>query len=239
LSWLALDTATDRASVALQLGNGAVVEDEVTGARRHASELLPVVERLLHRAGAALSGVCGVLLSDGPGSFTGLRVGASVAKALAHAQAVTVATASSLMVRAAAHSADESLVLAVADALRGDVYAAAYRFAPGRVETVMAPTVWRPEALAATGPRPDAIVGHAPPEAVRVLEAWSGRPMTQASAAWPRAALLFDLRLRVGGTAALGDVERWEPDYGRPAEAQARWEQTHGRPLPNSARDAC
>jgi len=196
------------------------------------------VARLLGRAGIGLGDVRGVLLSDGPGSFTGLRVGASVAKALAHARGVAVATAPSLMVRAAAHAANGATVLAVSNALRGEVYAATYRFAPGRVETVMRPSVWHPEALAAAAPRPDVLVGDAPPDAVRVLESWSGRGLVGPPAAWPRAALLLDLRRREGGAIAIADVERWEPDYGRPAEAQARWEQAHGRPLPDPARDA-
>jgi tRNA threonylcarbamoyladenosine biosynthesis protein TsaB len=215
-----------------------VLEDELLGARRHAGAVLPLVERLLDRAGATLADLRGVLLSDGPGSFTGLRVGASVAKALAHARGVAVTTAPSLMVRAAGQAVDGAIVLAVSDALRGEVYAGTYRFAPGRVETLMSASVWKPEALAAAAPRPDLIVGHAPPGALRVLEAWSGRTVVGPPAAWPRAALLFDLRRREGGAAAIADVERWEPEYGRPAEAQARWEQAHGRPLPDPARDA-
>jgi tRNA threonylcarbamoyladenosine biosynthesis protein TsaB len=237
LSWLALDTATDRASVALQLDSGELLEGELAGSRRHASGLLPLIAQLLERAGATLAGVRGVLLSDGPGSFTGLRVGASVAKALAHAQGAAVATAPSLMVRAAGHPGAGGLVLALSDALRGDVYAAAYRFAPGRVETVLAPAVWKPDALAAVVTRPDAVVGHVPAQAVGALERWTGRSVP-GPATWPRAALLFDLRRREGGTSVVADVESWEPDYGRPAEAQARWEQTHGRPLPGSPGDA-
>ncbi len=237
MSWLALDTATDRASVALSLGSGEVVEAEVQGARRHAGALVPLVERLLERAHVTPADLEGVLLSDGPGSFTGLRVGASVAKALAHARGLAVAAAPSLMVRAASHAPEGARVLAVANALRGEVYAAMYRFAPGRVETVMPASVWKPDALAAAAPRPDVVVGDGPPDAIAVLESWSGRSPVGPPAGWPRAALLFDLRRRDGGAVAIADVERWEPDYGRPAEAQARWERTHGRPLPDPARD--
>ncbi len=207
------------------------------GSRRHAGALLPLVERLLRRAGSAITDLDGVLLSDGPGSFTGLRVGASVAKALAHARGVRVATAPSLMVRAAAYAGGGATVLAVADALRGEIYAAVYHFVTGRVETVLPASVRKPEALAGVAPRPDLIVGDAPAGAIGVLEAWSGRTVDGPPDGWPRAALLFDLAGWEGGAAPVADVERWEPDYGRPAEAQARWEQTHGRPLPDPARD--
>jgi tRNA threonylcarbamoyladenosine biosynthesis protein TsaB len=223
--------------VALELDSGIVLEEEVQGARRHAGALLPLVERLLQRAGAGVAELRGVLLSDGPGSFTGLRVGAAVAKALAHARGVAVAAAPSLMVRAVGEAADGRTVLAVSGALRGEVYAAAYRFAPGRVATLLPASVWTPDALAEVAPRPDAIVGDVPADAIRVLEEWSGRRVVGPPAAWPRAALLFELRRREGGAAVIADVERWEPQYGRPAEAQARWEQAHGRPLPDPARD--
>ncbi|HET8625494.1 MAG TPA: tRNA (adenosine(37)-N6)-threonylcarbamoyltransferase complex dimerization subunit type 1 TsaB, partial [Gemmatimonadales bacterium] len=168
-------------------------------------------------------------------SFTGLRVGATVAKALAHARGVPLYTAPSLMVRAAFDPQPGTTVLAFSNALRGEVYAAVYRFPPGWVESLVPPSVWRPEQLIASFARPDVMVGEAPADIVARLESWSGRSAAGTRAAWPRAARLFDLRRREGGAAAVLDVDHWEPDYGRPAEAQARWEQTHGRPLPNSA----
>src|SRR5215217_9516376 len=127
LMWLALDTASDWASVAVgEPGAGhRAVEENLLGARRHAAALLPMVQSILSRAGASLDGLRGIVLSDGPGSFTGLRVGASVAKALAYARLLPLWTAPSLLVRAAGLATMNRVVLAVANALRGDVYAAA------------------------------------------------------------------------------------------------------------------
>jgi hypothetical protein len=50
----------------------------------------------------------------------------------------------------------------------------------------------------------------------------------------PRAKALIDLVGVHRGARQVADVQGWEPDYGRPAEAQARWEIAHGRPLPDS-----
>ena len=77
--WLALDTASDWASVALgQPGEGQrAAEENLVGARRHAAALLPMIQTLLGRSGASLDALQGIVLSDGPGSFTGLRVGES------------------------------------------------------------------------------------------------------------------------------------------------------------------
>jgi tRNA threonylcarbamoyl adenosine modification protein YeaZ len=179
--------------------------------------------------------VTGVVVSDGPGRFTGLRVGASVGKALARARGLPLYTAPSLVVRAAGVAgAGRSLVLAVSDALRGDVYAAAIRWEPGRIRTELEPGVWRPEALAELDLAPDALVGEAPPAAITVLERWAGREIIRPPEGAPGALGLIGLVAVEGGAREVDDAQAWEPVYGRPAEAQARWELAHGRPLPDS-----
>jgi tRNA threonylcarbamoyl adenosine modification protein YeaZ len=233
--WLALETATDRASVAIGEQAEDAVEESLSGARRQAGALLPMIQQVLRRRGVTLDRVTGVVVSDGPGSFTGLRVGASVGKALARARGLPLYTAPSLVVRAAGVAgAGRSLVLAVSDALRGDVYAAAIRWEPGRIRTELEPGVWRPEALAELDLAPDALVGEAPPAAITVLERWAGREIIRPPEGAPGALGLIGLVAVEGGAREVDDAQAWEPVYGRPAEAQARWEIAHGRPLPDS-----
>ncbi len=153
--WLALETATDRASVAIGEGAEDAVEESLSGARRHAGALLPMIEAVLRRRGATLDQVSGVVVSDGPGSFTGLRVGASVGKALARARGLPLWTAPSLVVRAAGVAGvGPRLILAVSDALRGEVYAAAVQFEAGRVRTVLAAGRVAAGGAGGVGPRP-------------------------------------------------------------------------------------
>ena len=236
--WLALETATDRASVAVGESVTDAVEESISGARRHAGAVLPMVQRALGRRGVTLDQVTGILLSDGPGSFTGLRVGAAVAKALVHARGLPLRVAPSLMVRAAgAVSADGSLVVAVADALRGEVYAGAFRFRPGEVIVELPPAVRRPSELTGLGLTPAHLVGDVPDGIAIELERWVGRALVGSPAGAARARSLIALAASAGGTRPVTDVTAWEPDYGRPAEAQARWESLHGRPLPDPAGD--
>ena len=232
---LAIETATDRLSVALGHASADAVECELSGARRHASALLPMVQELLDSAGVTLEAVRALVLADGPGSFTGLRVGASVAKALAHARGLPLCTAPSLLVRACGVGQPGQTVLALADALRGDVYAAAYRLDPARIEELLPPAVYRPAALAGGPLRADVLVGEVPAASARVLEAWAGRAIISPPAGAPHARVLLDLMDRPGGATRVEAVQAWEPRYGRPAEAQVRWESAHGRPLPDSA----
>lgn len=221
--WLALDTATDRATLALGRPGEVVARETIVGARNHAGALVPALERCLGGAGITSAEIEGIALADGPGSFTGLRVGASLAKALVRAQPVPLWTTPSLLVCAAAGGAGEGVVLSVSNALRGELFAAAYRFLPGVVETVLAPMVITPKELAVRVPAPARIVGPAAPTL-------GGEPT------WPDAADLLGLIGLAGGVSRSADPSRWEPQYGRPAEAQAVWERTHGRPLADPAR---
>ena len=210
------------------------VEESLVGARRHAGALLPMAHRALARRGIGLDGVEGLALSDGPGSFTGLRVGASVAKALVQARGLPLWTAPSLMVRARGAGQPGRTILAVANALRGELYAAAYRFEAEGVRTLLAPSVHRPDALVAGTVRPDFLVGEAPEPAARLLEAWAGAPLVGPPEGAPHARVLLGLVDLSGGASRVECVQGWEPVYGRPAEAQARWETAHGRPLSHS-----
>jgi tRNA threonylcarbamoyladenosine biosynthesis protein TsaB len=231
---LAIETATDRASVALGVPGADPLEENVAGARRHAAVLLPMIQSLLRRADASLDDVTGIVLSDGPGSFTGLRVGASVAKALVQARSLPLWVAPSLLVRAAGVARPDAVVLAVAGALRGEVYAAGYRFLSERIHTELAPSVRRPDELIHGGFTPAIVVGEAPDDIIAVLEGWIGRPVIGPPDGSPHATRLLALVGRAGGARRVDAVSRWEPVYGRPAEAQARWEMAHGRPLPDS-----
>ncbi len=231
---LAIDTATDQASVALEITGSEPLEENISGARRHAAALLPMIQSLLRRAGASLGDVSGIVLSDGPGSFTGLRVGASTAKALVYARGLPLWVAPSLLVRAAGVARNDSVVLAVASALRGEVYAAAYRFFADRIHTELIPSVRRPQDLMNGSLKPAVVVGEAPDDILAVFESWVGRPVIGPPVGSPHAARLLGLVGQPGGARLIEAAAEWEPVYGRPAEAQARWEIAHGRPLPDS-----
>lgn len=217
--WIAIETSGDQASAALSRPGGEVIEEVVTGTRRHAKELVPAIARVLARAGLQPNQVRGIIVSEGPGSFTGLRIGASVAKALAHVHHCPVRSASALSViarRAWRESAVlesagcDQRVLAVTDALRGEYYAALYRMGPARLEVIKPPAVVTPDAIAA----------------------WPAADLK--ADVPPLASVLLDLLEVDGGTLPIHDLGTWEPEYGRPAEAQARWEAVHGRRLPDS-----
>ena len=116
---LAMDTVTERCSVALLVDDQCLARVEIS-ANRHASLILPMVESLLAEGGLSLNGLDAVAFDRGPGSFTGLRIGAGVAQGLAFGASLPVIGVSSLEALAAA--CDHDRVLAALDARMGQVY---------------------------------------------------------------------------------------------------------------------
>ena len=225
---LALDTATDRLSVAVGLDAADAAVAHVDGARRHAAAVIPAMERLLAARGATLADVTDVVLADGPGSFTGLRVGAAVGKALATTRGVSLWAVPALLARAAFAAHDGEVVVSVLDALRAELYSAAYVVEAHGITCVLAPLARTPEELRAAVVAPGLLVGEALPVLANRLEGWAARTVLGTRA---DARALLAMVGRPGGAARIDDPAAWEPAYGRPAEAQARWEAQHGRAL--------
>lgn len=233
---LGLETATDRLSVAVHALTGEVLEEVVGGARRHASALVPLVDRLVRRVGGGPEAVSLVAVADGPGSFTGLRVGAAVAKAIALAGSIPMWCAPSLLVRAAGIAAPGESVLAISSALRGELFTGAWEFhADGSISERMPP---RARGVLQFGELPpvDRACGDGPAELLEAISRQVGLPVLGPPVAHPSAATLLRLVGVPGGAVQISSPAQWEPVYGRPAEAQAQWERRHGRAFPDPGR---
>ncbi len=118
---LSLDTCGMTGTLALaRVVDGApelLAEAELAG-RTTAAMLTPTLDTMLREAGLALSSLTGIVVVDGPGSFTGIRIGLSAAKGLAEALAIPVFAVSRLRVLAAGSGSRWALL----DAGRGEFY---------------------------------------------------------------------------------------------------------------------
>jgi tRNA threonylcarbamoyladenosine biosynthesis protein TsaB len=245
--WLAIDTATDVASVAVGQGGAVIAGAHSQGARRHAAEILRLVDFALSRAGWRPADLDGLVLGDGPGSFTGLRIGWAAAKGLAQEAGLEIRAVPSLLAAAAGAAArlggGAVPIAACFDALRGQVYGAMYVIHPDRVETLLAPvvaTVAELTALTVAGgaSSPRLVVGDGAVRYGEAVREWSGAPPLPLDQLPPAATQLLALAERPGAARAIDDFTTAEPVYGRPAEAQAKWEAQHGRPLPDPTHPA-
>lgn len=236
--WLGIDTATDIASVAAGRPPLAESGAHVQGARRHAAEIIRLVDFVLRRLSLRPRDLEGIVVGDGPGSFTGLRIGWSAAKGLAHEAGLEIRAVPSLMAAAAgaALRLGTDPVAACFDALRGQVYGAMYVFHPDRVETLVEPRVLTPAELARIAPvRPRLVVGAGVARFADEMTRWAGTPPVPLESLPAAATMLLGLLERAGAGRVLDDPASAEPVYGRPAEAQAQWEARHGRPFPDSS----
>lgn len=124
-NWLAIDTSTDIASVALWY-KGEMTSMEQGNQKTHAQFLLPMIDALLGQSGAAVHQMDAIVFGRGPGSFTGLRIACATAKGLAVAADIEVIPVSTLAAIAHAaridskHTSDK--VLAMVDARMQEVY---------------------------------------------------------------------------------------------------------------------
>ena len=136
---LAIDAATASGGVAVSVDGAVLSEVTISDTRRHSELLLPAVDFVLHAAGVAKSGVTGIVVGAGPGSFTGVRIAAATARGLAAGLGVPLLAYSSLAAVAAAAARGPEPVCAMFDARRGEVYAACYSFGDDGIRTIMPP----------------------------------------------------------------------------------------------------
>jgi tRNA threonylcarbamoyladenosine biosynthesis protein TsaB len=129
---LVIDTSTERAAVGVFVAPRSVNWTSGEANRKHGRDLVPCVRDLIQTAGLAIHDLHVVAVGIGPGSFTGLRIGLTASKTLAYATSAELIGFDSLEGMAANAPADALSVHVVADAQRGDVYAADFaRHVPG------------------------------------------------------------------------------------------------------------
>jgi tRNA threonylcarbamoyladenosine biosynthesis protein TsaB len=125
---VAIDTATDQASLALHDGFRVRMEHTWEAPRRHTSELTPRLAEAMAQLDLAPKKLSGVAVTKGPGSFTGLRIGMAVAKGLAVAEGLPLVGIPTLDVVAAGQGRDRRQLAAVLQAGRGRISVATYRW---------------------------------------------------------------------------------------------------------------
>jgi tRNA threonylcarbamoyladenosine biosynthesis protein TsaB len=120
---LAFDTSTEYLSVAVRLA-GRTLSRDLNAVQSHSELLLDLVGSLLAEAGVTLADLDCIAFGQGPGTFTGLRIGCGVAQGLALGADLPVAPVSTLL--ALAEGSRGERVIACLDARMGEVYHAAY-----------------------------------------------------------------------------------------------------------------
>ena len=217
MTTLVIDASTYVGTVAV-LRDGRLVSDGSAAMRgRDAEALMPAVADCVSRSGATARELSRVVCGSGPGSFTSLRIAASIAKGLAAGAGCPLFAVSSLTLLAVGDGEPQpGSYLAVLDALRGEAYVGGYSVAAsGEIRMILGERLVRQAEVEQIAASIDAIT--------------VGQEQSIQRAPHARAARLLESIIVSTGPVSLGE---WEPRYGRKAEAQMRWEAAHQKPLP-------
>jgi tRNA threonylcarbamoyladenosine biosynthesis protein TsaB len=140
--YLALDTATQSLSIAVgdaEPGRPIRLLGEATTmlSRNHSVKMMPLLESLLDNLDLAPEQLKGLVIGRGPGSYTGVRIAVTAAKALAYALNIPLVGVSSLDGMARAGQATDALVVPMFDARRRQVYTAFYEKQGGQFVKIL------------------------------------------------------------------------------------------------------
>lgn len=221
---LGLDTATRRASVGLLIDGEVVVEQSRPAQGSHAVSLLPLIDAVLRQANCAVRGLDAVAVSSGPGSFTGLRVGISVAKGFARATGVRLVAVPTLEGLARTVPGEPGVICALLDARKGELYSACFESSAGGWRRLTADRLVTADTLAAMLPTPCVVVGDGVTVCESMLRTHFGTRVSllPADTYGPRGGVIAAMgweRLQAGEGA---DVSGLEPMYVRPSEAELK-----------------
>lgn len=134
---LLIDTSNQPLSVALTDGNDVLAEITNNTKTNHSVQLMPMIQRLFNESSMSKNDLDGIVVAEGPGSYTGLRIGVTTAKTLAYVLNCKLYGVSSLKALAATINENNKLLVPIFDARREAVYAGIYQQKNGLLETVL------------------------------------------------------------------------------------------------------
>jgi tRNA threonylcarbamoyladenosine biosynthesis protein TsaB len=219
---LALETSDLTGSVALAADGKVLAELQLDPQQRSAQSLAPAIKRVLEQVGWQACEIQLLAVTLGPGSFTGLRVGVTMAKILAYAAGAEVLGIGTLEAIAAAAPAHVSAIAVAVDAQRGDVVA--QRFQRGATgwpestgEAALLPLEeWLaalPPGVAVSGPVLKKLTGPLP----------AGLTMLDRACWYPVAGNVAQLAYRDYLAGRRDDLWKLLPIYSRPSAAEEKW----------------
>jgi tRNA threonylcarbamoyladenosine biosynthesis protein TsaB len=216
---LALDTATEKGSLALVAEDRVLMEYVLEAHGTYLTRLMPGVAALFDQTGENLAELAAVAVSVGPGNFTGLRIGLATAKTLAWSLGCPLVPVSTMEVLAAQFPFHPHPIGVVIDAKRGEVFWGLFSCLEDEPQGLAGPLRLAAADLPARLPRPMLLTG---PGLELHLDVLTPQLTLEISLAppemrWPRAPTLARLarqRLKAGLTA---NPAQLVPTYLRPA----------------------
>jgi tRNA threonylcarbamoyladenosine biosynthesis protein TsaB len=227
---LAIETSGRIGSIALIERAQVIEEAEFPHGLKHAAEILPMIDRLSRARGWSPKDLEQIYVSAGPGSFTGLRIGITLAKTLAFATGVKLVAVPSVRVLAENAPPDARHLIIVLDAKRDQVFTA-------RFERIGHEWLQREEAhldilssMVARSPRPVYLLGEGIPFHEAFVAKEQGVYMTPPESWRARAGAVAKLGMAMAESGEFVDPFALVPVYIRKPEAEEKLEAASQKP---------
>lgn len=226
---LAIDTSNHPMSVALVEDDQLLATTTLNMVRNHSIYLMPTIDRLFNLVKWQPADIDRIVVAQGPGSYTGIRIAVTTAKVLADTLNVELVGVSSLEVVARnVLPTTTAIIVPFFDARRGNVFAGAYQWKDGqlvnRIEDQHLGMATLLDQLAAVN-HPVVLVGHL---TKRIEDQFESLPDNVALA--PRAYGIpstYQLALVGENRPAVKEIDPFVPHYLRITEAEANWQKLH------------
>ena len=219
---LTIQTASPAGSIALTAGDHLLAEFSLDVRKTPTEWLLQSIEALLHKTDIKQADLDGIAVVQGPGSFTGLRVGLATAKGLSLAAGCPLLGISSLRCLAMQVPFADLPVCAMLDARKQEVYTATYRWEDGAPHPITAESVIAPELLLSATSEETLFVGNGAQvyRTLIVRQLGDRAHFAPAFTNLPRAAGAAALAVRDWAAGRTCTADELMPNYLRPSEAE-------------------
>lgn len=133
---LAIESASITASCAVSNDGSLLGEYTLNHKKTHSEKLMPLIESLMDELGVKIQDIDVIAISEGPGSYTGLRIGAAIAKSMAYAVNIPIANVPTTKSLAGNIFDLDKLVVPIMDAKAGRIYTGIYKWENDGLMTV-------------------------------------------------------------------------------------------------------
>lgn len=220
--YLALDTSGPVGHVAVSRGTQVLSRCRLDRKEEHAAALVPAVDRALVEASVDVQELGGVVVGEGPGSFTGVRIAAATAKGIARARRIPLWAVSSLAAGALADRG-HGVRYILFDARADRVYAACYAVGTAGIETLVAPCATDLRTLLASDvPLGAAFAGDGAERHRYAIEGAGFPVLDEPVGEATGGALVRYLSLHPDAPPVVA-LETWEPRYVKASSAERAW----------------
>ncbi|GCF92289.1 tRNA (adenosine(37)-N6)-threonylcarbamoyltransferase complex dimerization subunit type 1 TsaB [Enterococcus florum] len=221
---LAFDTSNQGLAVAVLEDQQVIASMQLNRKMNHSLTLMPAIEQLMKASGLIPKDLDRIVVAQGPGSYTGIRIAVTTAKTLADTLKIELVGVSSLA-SIAANFRTDSLIVPLFDARRKNVYAGGYRWEDQQLKAVFSDQHVSLDELLDNLKEPAIFVGEAEKFQTLIYERLpDANIITEDQFNLPNAVSLGRLGLEQN---TVEDIHSFVPDYLKRVEAEENWLKTH------------